>query len=67
MVRKRFGPLVESGEGRRPPEDMTAILASGDRARAGPTAPARGLCLEEIRYADERDTSPERNLPTPSV
>ncbi len=67
MVRNLVGTLVEIGQGRRPPEDMTAILASGDRARAGPTAPARGLCLEEIRYADERDTSPERNLPTPSV
>lgn len=51
MVRIIAGTLLEVGQGRRPPTDVRAILASGDRTRAGPTAPAQGLCLEWIEYA----------------
>jgi len=29
---------------------MERILKAKDRAMAGPTAPARGLCLMEVRY-----------------
>ena len=50
MVRNIVGTLVEVGAGRLPAEAMTQILASRDRARAGPTAPPNGLCLEWIRY-----------------
>jgi tRNA U38,U39,U40 pseudouridine synthase TruA len=32
---------------------MRACLASRDRGRAGPTAPAHGLCLEEVFYPEE--------------
>ncbi|MFQ5514603.1 MAG: tRNA pseudouridine(38-40) synthase TruA [Myxococcota bacterium] len=50
MVRNLVGTLVEVGLGRRKPEDVVALLSSGSRAAAGPTAPAHGLCLEEVRY-----------------
>jgi tRNA pseudouridine38-40 synthase len=50
MVRNLVGTLVEIGQGRRPPEAMSAILAGGERAAAGPTAPAHGLCLEHVTY-----------------
>jgi tRNA U38,U39,U40 pseudouridine synthase TruA len=29
---------------------MPGLLAARDRTRAGPTAPACGLCLMEVRY-----------------
>lgn len=50
MVRNLAGTLVEVGLGRRPAADVPGILASCDRARAGRTAPAAGLCLESIEY-----------------
>ena len=52
MVRIIVGTLVETGSGRRPPENMATLLASGDRPRAGPTAPARGLCLLRVYYPE---------------
>ncbi len=51
MVRNLVGTLVEVGRGRWPAGEMLALLESGDRSRAGPTAPARGLCLVRIDYA----------------
>jgi tRNA pseudouridine38-40 synthase len=50
MVRNLVGTLVEVGRGRLPPGAMAEILESRDRARAGPTAPAHGLCLERVDY-----------------
>ncbi len=50
MVRTIVGTLLEIGRGRRPPGDISDILDSRDRRRAGPTAPAHGLCLEEVFY-----------------
>ena len=50
MVRILTGTLIEVGEGTRAPEDLGMILASRDRALAGPTAPARGLTLWEVKY-----------------
>ena len=54
MVRNVVGTLVEVGLGGRPPGSVEGLLASGDRRRAGPTAPAHGLCLEEVFYAPGR-------------
>ncbi|MBR1660035.1 MAG: tRNA pseudouridine(38-40) synthase TruA, partial [Oscillospiraceae bacterium] len=42
--------LVEVGLGKRAPDEIAAILESRDRAKAGPTAPACGLCLWEVYY-----------------
>jgi tRNA pseudouridine38-40 synthase len=53
MVRNIAGTLIEVGQGRRPVADVAAALASRDRARAGPTAAAQGLCLERVSYPPE--------------
>jgi tRNA pseudouridine38-40 synthase len=50
MVRNLVGTVVDIGRGRWPPEAMAEILASRDRARAGPTAPPEGLFLVGVRY-----------------
>lgn len=50
MVRNIVGTLLEAGYGKIEPGDVLSILNSGDRARAGPTAPAHGLCLETVEY-----------------
>jgi tRNA pseudouridine38-40 synthase len=50
MVRSLVGTMVEVGQGKRPPEDLAGLLASGDRAAAGPTAPAQGLFLVAVIY-----------------
>lgn len=51
MVRIVAGTLVDVGRGRIAPDAVPAIIASGDRRRAGPTLPACGLCLEWVGYA----------------
>jgi tRNA pseudouridine38-40 synthase len=61
MVRAIVGSIVEVGRGRHPPEWMTEVLASRDRGRAGPTAPAGGLFLVSVTYGvvESRFTSKE--------
>lgn len=55
MVRNIVGTLVEVGRGKMDPSEVKRILESGDRRRAGPTAPARGLFLVSVDY--EGDSS----------
>ena len=50
MVRSLVGTLVHVGEGRRFPEEIPGILATRDRAAAGPVAPPHGLCLVAVEY-----------------
>ena len=50
MVRIMTGTLLEVGYGEREPEEMTGILEALDRSAAGPTAPAKGLCLMSVDY-----------------
>ena len=50
MVRILVGTLLEVGTGKRCPEELPALLAGKCRADAGETAPAKGLCLMEVRY-----------------
>jgi tRNA pseudouridine38-40 synthase len=52
MVRNLVGTLLEVARGRIGPERIVEILETGDRRRAGPTVPARGLCLESVVYDD---------------
>lgn len=53
MVRILTGTLLEVGTGKRPASSMPALLAARDRSQAGPTAPARGLILDEVFYPQE--------------
>jgi tRNA pseudouridine38-40 synthase len=53
QVRNMVGTLIEVGRGRWEPEHLAEILTGRDRAAAGPTAPARGLCLCWVRYPPE--------------
>lgn len=52
MVRIIVGSLVEVGRGRQPAEWITDVIASRNRATAGPTAPPDGLFLVRVEYAD---------------
>ncbi len=53
MVRIMAGTLMKIGMGVYPPEHIEEILDARDRKAAGPTAPAKGLTLMEIRYEKE--------------
>ena len=50
MVRAIIGTLVEIGKGRMKAADLRKIMNSKDRKKAGPTAPAQGLFLKEVKY-----------------
>ena len=51
MVRTLVGTMIEIGQGVRSPEDFRRLLDGAPRHAAGPTAPAHGLFLWDIRYA----------------
>ncbi len=50
MVRNLVGTFVEVGRGRLAAAEMSRILESRNRAQAGPTAVASGLCLMKVLY-----------------
>lgn len=50
MVRTMVGTLLEVGKGRMDPEEIDKIFKERKRVLAGPTAPARGLCLLKVSY-----------------
>lgn len=50
MVRILVGTLLHVGTGQMKTEEMPEILAKCDRLAAGPTAPAQGLTLWDIKY-----------------
>ena len=50
MVRILTGTLIEVGLGKRDAGSMPEILAALDRQAAGYTAPAEGLCLQQVFY-----------------
>jgi len=50
MVRTIAGTLLEVGRGKLSPDVVPELLASCDRSRAGPTAPASGLYLVRVLY-----------------
>jgi tRNA pseudouridine38-40 synthase len=52
MVRSIVGTLLRVGRGYLGPDEIIRLLESGNRAAAGPPAPASGLCLMKIGYAD---------------
>ncbi|MFW6168903.1 MAG: tRNA pseudouridine(38-40) synthase TruA [Planctomycetota bacterium] len=56
MVRNIVGSLVLVGRGRENVEWMGRVLAAGDRAHAGPTAPPHGLTLWKVRYRGDEES-----------
>ena len=50
MVRIIVGTLLEVGYGRLAVDDISSILEACDRREAGPTAPAKGLCLVKYEF-----------------
>jgi len=54
MVRGIVGTLIRVGRGKIDAGRFGEVLVSRDRAQAGPSAPARGLCLVAVDYGGER-------------
>ncbi|RPJ55113.1 MAG: tRNA pseudouridine(38-40) synthase TruA, partial [Dehalococcoidia bacterium] len=52
MVRIIVGTMLQTGSGRRPPEDWHLPLRTPPEAKAGPAAPAQGLCLVRVEYPE---------------
>ena len=52
QIRIMVGTLLQAGIGKLDPKDVDEILAAKDRTKAGPTVPACGLMLEELKYDD---------------
>ena len=50
MVRIMVGTHLEVGCGRMTVEEVRRVLESKERCKAGPTAPAQGLCLMRVDY-----------------
>lgn len=50
MVRIMVGTLLEIGWGHMGKEQLQEALQSKERQKAGPTAPAQGLCLMQVDY-----------------
>ena len=50
MVRILVGTLLFVSEGKIDPADLPAIIESGERIRAGKTAPPQGLYLNRVEY-----------------
>ena len=59
MVRAITGTVLYAAEGKLTPEEIPAILDSGNRTLAGPTAPPGGLYLTRVWYEDERLNGPD--------
>ena len=58
MVRGIVGTLLWVGRGKISADRFEEIQRSGDRAQAGPSAPAQGLCLVRVSYdGDSRSES----------
>lgn len=54
MVRNLTGMIIEVAKGKRDLAEVTEILATKDRRRAGRAAPAHGLFLMKVDYTQER-------------
>ena len=52
MVRILSGTLLEVGFGKREADSMQELLEAKNRSLAGATAPAKGLSLLKVHYAN---------------
>lgn len=55
MVRIIAGTLLQAGMGQIEPNIVQTVIESQNRQNAGPTAPARGLCLAGIEYTEYKE------------
>ena len=55
MVRGIVGTLLWVGRGKINAARFGEILRSRDRAQAGPSAPAQGLCLIRVEYGERKE------------
>lgn len=62
MVRIMVGTLVDVGTGRMALEQLDEVFESGERRRAGQTAPACGLTLERVFYPEYPWEDPQPEL-----
>ena len=53
MIRNLVGTVLDVARGRFGADRIDRVLETGDRTLAGPTAPARGLCLVRVVYGDD--------------
>ena len=56
MARAMAGTVVYAAEGKIAPEQIGAILDSGNRTAAGPTVPPGGLYMTHLWYDDGTDS-----------
>jgi len=59
MVRGIVGTLLWVGRGKIGVDRFAEVLRSRDRAQAGPSAPAQGLCLIRVEYGERRQRQSE--------
>ena len=52
MVRAIIGTLVDVGQGKTSIQAFKLMIESKNRNNAGPSAPAKGLFLWEIKYPE---------------
>ena len=50
MVRTMVGTLLEMGKGRLEPQALESLFEQKKRSLSAPTAPAKGLCLLQVKY-----------------
>lgn len=50
VVRSLVGTLIETGRGRLSPDEFKQLITHPNRAKAGVTAPAKGLVLHRVIY-----------------
>jgi tRNA pseudouridine38-40 synthase len=58
MVRAIVGTLLWVGRGKIDALTFEKIIAANDRAMAGPSAPANGLCLIGVEYEPSGGAAP---------
>lgn len=62
MVRNIVGTLIEIGQNRYEPKNILSILEAKDREKAGRTAPAHGLFLQEVFYSEKSFTLQDNGM-----
>ena len=50
MVRFLVGTMIDIGTGRRPAEDLSALLDAADNSGVSAPAPAHALFLDHVAY-----------------